>query len=329
VGRLICVILVLGLAVAAGLGTEALAQPLSIYELQHTTAPDGSSDYAGQIIDCAGGIVALKFDGYRPRIVLYDPAHPDGWGAIQVKDWSIGAAELFDQVSLGDWVELTGVEVEEFRGTTTLHWYSYNSPGFNRVSQDNDLPEPLVLTAAAIPAPLPDGDPPTGWYVESHAAEPYESMFVSLAQVTVGEKGFGKADDNYELIQGGNKAWGADYMNIDAGGPYDPRIVTGARLARITGLLEQYTNLDAGWDYYQLVTRSADDVVPLEPVPTVSQWGMASALLLTMVAGTLVFTRTGTRQAVRIPSPARSYGRRGENRPDVAPRPECGPGPSG
>ena len=44
-----------------------------------------------------------------------------------------------------------------------------------------------------------------------HAAEPLESMFVSLDDVTIGAKDFGKAEDNYELIQGADKAWGTDY----------------------------------------------------------------------------------------------------------------------
>ena len=49
-------------------------------------------------------------------------------------------------------------------------------------------------------------------------------------------------------------------MNVDAGGPYDGRIAPGAELSRITGVVEQ--GAFSGWDYYQLNTRFAADIVP-------------------------------------------------------------------
>ena len=43
---------------------------------------------------------------------------------------------------------------------------------------------------------------------------------------------------------------------------YDPRVMTGAEFSSITGIVEQYTKLTDGWDYYQLNTRAAGDIVP-------------------------------------------------------------------
>ena len=123
-------------------GPVALGDPLSIYELQYTTNPTGESEYVDQVVDCSGGIVILKFAGFRPRVILYDPAHPDAWGGIQVKDWST-TLDLFDHVELGDWISLTNVTVEEFRGTTFLQWYTTEDPGFTIVSQGHAIPDPI------------------------------------------------------------------------------------------------------------------------------------------------------------------------------------------
>ena len=128
--------------------------------------------------------------------------------------------------------------------------------------------------------------------VNHAASEPYESMVVTLQNVRIGEKDLGKAEDNYELMEGTAIAWATDYMNVDAGAPYDPRIKKWTLLARITGIVEQYTKLSSGWDYYQLDTRSADDIVVGEEViPTVSEWGLVVLALLLMTAAKVAFRR--------------------------------------
>lgn len=238
------------------------AELLSIYDIQFNTTDGDQSIYDAQIHDVVGGIVTHKWSGFNDRVYLQDPAHP-AWGGICVKD---SEGDLFAAVQVGDWVSFENVYIEEYRGTTTLQYRRDLAPDvtFTIESSGHPLPEPLLLTAADLPVP-----------VDHAASEPYESMLVRLEDVTVGALDLGKAGDNYELIQGDDVAWGTDYMNIDAGGPYHPLIHTGAVLTSITGIVEQYTKLSAGWDYYQLMTRSGADIVP-EPATL--------ALLLTVLA---------------------------------------------
>ena len=243
-GSVLCGLVVVG-NVKGGLVDE-----LSIYDVQFTADPSGDSPYNGETHDIVGGVVTHVWHGFNDRVYLQDPAHPT-WSAIVVKDGEGG--ELSNNVSVGDWVSFESIFIDEFRGTTFLQYRRDLAPDvlFTVESSGNTVPDPLLLTAAHLPVP-----------VDLAQSEPYESMAVRLENVTVGLKDLGKADDNYELIQGSDIAWATDYMNVDAGAPYDPRIVTGAELLSITGMVEQYTKLSDGWDYYQLNTRSAADIVP-------------------------------------------------------------------
>ncbi|UCG15794.1 MAG: PEP-CTERM sorting domain-containing protein [Phycisphaerales bacterium] len=260
-----------GLMMLIGLATVAWgglsrADVLSIYDVQSTTSDGDASIYNGQVHDVTGGIVTHKWSGFQDRVYLRDPAHPT-WGAIMVKDSTVDRS-LFNNVGLGDWVSLTDIYIEEFRGTTVLQYSPTLAPnvGYAVQSTGNPVPDPTLLTAADLIVP-----------VDHAASEPYESMIVKLENVTAGQKDLGKAGDNYELIQGADIAWGTDYMNIDAGAPYDPRIVTGAQLESITGVVEQYTKLTDGWDYYQLCTRSAGDIVPEPATLTLVAAGLCLA----------------------------------------------------
>jgi len=232
---------------------RAHAAELSVYEVQYTTDPAGASPYNGQIHNVTGGIVTHVWQGFNDRVYLYDPAHPT-WGSIVVKDGEGG--ELSNNVSVGDWVSFDNIYIDEFYSTTFLQYRRTQAPdvSFTIESSGNPLPSPVALTVADVAVPP---DHPT--------TEPYESMLVMLENVIVGQMDLGKAGDNYELLQNNDIAWAADYMNIDAGGPYHPSIHTGAALASITGIVEQYTNLDTGWDYYQVLTRSSADIVVPEP----------------------------------------------------------------
>jgi len=280
----------LGLVLLMLSASRAIGDELTIHDIQSNTTDGDASVYAcdpanvDQIIDCAGGVVIGKFRGFKPRVILQDPDYPAGWGAIQVKDWvyhsDVQEWELYDNVEIGDWVSLTNVWVEEFRGTTMLHYQSTYTPGFTLISQGNPVLDAVELTAADLAFPLDHG-----------ATELYESMVVTLEQVVVGQMDLGKADDNYELIQGSDVVWAADYMNAHAGGPYDPRIETGAGLVRVTGLVEQYTDAAEGWDYYQLCTRSRDDLLAAADIPTISQWGIVVMLLSIAAAGSIMWRR--------------------------------------
>ena len=273
--------LVVGTAlVAAFAAGPAEATLLSIYEVQYTTDPAGGSPHVGTVVDCSGGIVTHKFGGSKPKLTLQDPNSPDGWGGIQAKDWTGGS--LFDSVSIGDWVSLGNVMVEEYRGNTLLQFHSETNSGFVIESTGNPLPAARLVSPSEIPAPLQNTDPANlGWYVADHAAEKYEAMRLLVENVTVGEMDHGKAGDNYELGGPGGVCWASDYMNEDAAGEYHPYISPGATFQSVTGVLEQYTKIVNGWDYYQLLTTTSDDFLVPEP---------ATCMIL-LCGGVVIFRR--------------------------------------
>jgi hypothetical protein len=247
--------------------------PLTIPEIQYSESPDGASDYNGQVLDCAGGIVVCQWTGSRPRLVLQDPNALDGWGGIQVKGW---VSDAFEGVSVGDWVELERVFVEEYRGSTFLQYWDQNPDGsistFRVLSHGHSLPRPVPVDVNDIRAPeyLPSED---AWIVADHSAERFESMLVQVRNAEVIGLGMGKAQDNYVLRSFGEPndpnalCWASDYMNRDRDKPdtYLPGIEAGRRLRAVTGVLEQYTNLGDGFDYYQLLTLADESVVGLCP----------------------------------------------------------------
>jgi hypothetical protein len=241
-----------------GLRNLALAEPYSIYEIQYTEDPGGSSPLQGQVIDCLGGIVTHKYGGLRPKLTIQDPNFLLGWGAIQVKDWLTGAP-LFNRASVGDWVTLTNVYVEEYRGNTILQCWSTNNPDLAVISSDNPLPEPLLIDVNEIAAPVYE-DVNYGWFVANHNAEKYEHMRLRVENVIITEMWKGKANDNYVLEDTSDpnfSCWAADYMNEDAE-LYHPYVYTGRQFCSVEGILEQYTRINYGWDYYQLLTTSTD-----------------------------------------------------------------------
>jgi len=263
---------------AAMVASPAAADTKSIYDIQYTTDPDGGSSSADTVVDCAGGVVTHKWSGGQLKLTLQDPNYPDGWGAIQVKDWTGG--ELYDNVSPGDWVELLSVLIEEYRGNTLITYHGDTSPGFQVRATGLAVPGPKAVAPFEIAAPIeqPNGD----WLAADHASERYEAMWLTVANVTVGEMDLGKAVDNYELTAQGATCWAADYMNddLEADG-YHRYVSTGQTFESVSGILEQYTRLERGWDYYQLITTRTSDFVIPEP---------ASAALL-VLAGAMGLAR--------------------------------------
>lgn len=247
--------------------------PRTIREIQYTASPDGTSPYHGKVIDCAGGVVIAKTAGGKPRLVLEDPNALDGWGGIQVKGW---ASDVFAAVGVGDWVSFRQIFVEDYRGTTFLQYLDKNTDGskptLTVVRLGQGLPRPVVVDVNQIRAPtyrLQDD----AWIVTDHRAERFESMLVQIRNVVVLDQGLGKAQDNYELqsFREPNDAtplcWASDYLNSDRPktGLYVPEIQVGRRFRAVTGVLEQYTSLVDGFDYYQLLTLSKESVVGLCP----------------------------------------------------------------
>lgn len=256
--------MIIRISIIAAILTFALpvqAAELSIYDIQYTAEANGESPQNGNIVDCKGGIVIHKAPAGKPRLIIQDPADPAGWGAIQVKDlFGIG---VFDDVNVGDWISLTNVLVEEFKGTTFLQYMQENNAGFEIRSSGNPLPRPRVVTVDQIAAPIEGLDT---WLVADHNAEKYESMLIKVVKVNVKDTGFGKAFDNYILASNVDPnfiCWASDYMNTDKekGLIYHPSIEPGKNFCGVTGVLEQYTDLQDGiyYDYYQLLTTSTDD----------------------------------------------------------------------
>jgi hypothetical protein len=257
--------------------TTSQVEALSVYDVQYTTDPAGNSSYAGTVVDCSGGIVIHKFPGSNPKLTIYDPANANGWGGITIKDFTTNT-NAFDGIAIGDWVSFTDTMVEEYRGNTQLRFDSASA--FNIVSSGNPLPAPIVVSPADIAAPIYQSGPPQGWFIADHSAEIYEAMYLKIENVTVVTMGLGKANDIYALQnQFGDSCWASDYMNIDAGGPYHPLVEIGREFESVSGVLEQYTKLSSGWDYYQMLTTSTSDFVVV-PEPTTIVFLAAGAVLL-------------------------------------------------
>ena len=245
-----------------GSGSPLQANALSIYEIQYTDDANGVSPQNGNVVDCLGGIVTHKQSGGRPRLIVQDPNYPAGWSAIQVKGWS---SDAFDNVETGDWISLTNVLVEDFKGTTFLQYQGEYDPNLIVVSTGNSLPRPRVVAIDEIAAPA---EVPDAWAVADHTGEKYESMLLKVVAVSVTALGQGKAYDNYLLtsnVDPNLSCWVSDYMNVDKekGLIYHPSVEIGQRFCGVTGILEQYTGDSEGiyYDYYQLLTRNSEDFI--------------------------------------------------------------------
>jgi hypothetical protein len=245
----------------------------SIYDLQYQSDPeDLNSPHVGEDVNCIGGIVIHKFPGSKPKVTLYDPNNPDGWGGIVVKDFT-ETKNFYNAVAVnvGVWVSLTHTTVEEYNGNTQLKFESKS--GFNPESGGNALPEPISIEPDDITAPVYQANP-EGWLVQNRDAEKYEAMFVRVRNVTVTKKDNGKACDNYAL-QGDAEpnnpdfsCWAADYMNEEreADG-YHSYVELDSHFCGVTGIIEHYNGYKNyyEWDYYQLLTTKTDDFLVIQP----------------------------------------------------------------
>jgi len=172
---------------------------------------------------------------------------------------------LLSGVSVGDWLSLTNVLVEEYRGNTILQYDGRYDPDFVVESSGNAVPAAKRVSMAEIAAPV-EG-PAEFFLVANHDAEKYESMRLTVVDGNVTEMDLGKADDNYSLHGATADVWASDYLNVDRAGDYHPDVFIGQRFASVTGILEQYTKIEStyAWDYYQLLTTSASDLIIPEP----------------------------------------------------------------
>lgn len=234
------------------------ANELSIYEIQYTTDPNGTSPQHGNIIDCSGGIVIHKAIGSRTRLILHDPDHLDGWGGVMLKD--LYGTGVLDNINIGDWISLKNVLVEDYRGTTFLQYIPDNDPNYFIISTNNPLPRPLPVSVDDIAAPIEGIDQ---WVAANHNCEKYESMLIEVINVSVQYLDYGKAYDNYVLQANADPnvtCWASDYMNDDSIAIYHDYVKVGESFCSVAGILEQYNGEKDGifYDYYQLLTLTTE-----------------------------------------------------------------------
>lgn len=155
-GTMISILAAIGIAssVQAGSGDE----PIPIYAIQFTTAPDGASPLAGQTVTTQGVVTAV----YRQGYVIAEPAGGP-WSGIYVYDPEHLPA-------LGDEL-LLRADVTEYFGLTELT----NIQQFLLLARRQSLPPAVRVPCGAM------------------AAEAYEGVLVDLGQVSVAsvELGFG------------------------------------------------------------------------------------------------------------------------------------------
>ena len=256
----------------------ANAEVLSIYEIQYVDVnehPDGNSLKEGQMIDCLGGVVIDKYRRGKVKLTIQDTNDPNaltGWGGIIVKNnRDTVDTNIFDDVNIGDWISFTNVLVNEENGNTMLQFEANSS--FTIESNNNVLPEPIILNPNDIAVPVYQSSPLEGWFVSDRSAEKYEAMLLQVKNVKVMDWDLGAHSDNYVLqdynsIDSNQSCWGADYMNenIDDYG-YHPFVQPSQHFCSVTGILEQFKGNMSGydWDYYQLLTIYTSDLKRYTP----------------------------------------------------------------
>ena len=243
----------------------ALCESVNIYDIQYPPAePNGLSPMHGQIVDCEG-IVVYVTAFKKPKVILYDGLHPDGWGGIILKDWTFNLRNNADIVP-GNKILFQNVEVEDFKGTTFLQYGMNDRPStYTVLSTGNSLPEPIPVRVSELQAPVED--PVDEWHIENYDAEQYEGMFVNVIDANVLALDAGKALDNYVLAGNADPndtCWASDFVNEGPlVGKYHELVQVGQDFCGVAGFVEQYTGLDEGifFAYYQIITTTTEDFV--------------------------------------------------------------------
>lgn len=244
----------------------ALSETVSIYDIQYPPADaDGLSPMHGAVVDCVGTVVYIT--AFRkPKVILYDGVHQNGWGGIILKDWTFNLRGNPDIVP-GNEILFHNVEVEDFDGTTFLQYGMNGRPSsYTVLGTGRPLPEAIPVRVADLQAPV---EGPAGeWHIDNHNAEKYEGMFVRVIDVEVSALDQGKALDNYALAVDPNVAdpqvcWASDFVNEDLPytGKYHDLVQIGRHFCGVTGFVEQYTAWSDGFyfDYYQIITTATGD----------------------------------------------------------------------
>ncbi len=154
----ISVLAVMLLPMVIGVTPALAATPVSIYDIQYTTAPSGDSPYEGQTVTTQGVVTAFFYDGGNRYTFIQDGTGP--WSGLVLY-------KPDGYVNVGDQLEVTGA-VSEYYGLTEI---AYGDAIV--VSSGNPLPAPQVL---------PSGDV---------NQEQWESVLVRVEDVTVTDDDLG------------------------------------------------------------------------------------------------------------------------------------------
>jgi len=246
------------LLVVAG---SAPADAVTIYDIQYSGPPDYVSPLVGDTLTVTGGIVTKVVPSYWTKVVIQDPSLGPEWAGIIV---TVDPSATAPACSTGYQVDFIDVVVEESRGNTQLYYGPASSCVVNSTGHTVD---PLVVSTADIPYPInPD------------LSERYEHMLLTVEDVVVGAMDLGKASDNYELNNAEGTCWASDYTNVDLPPGSLYYVSPGQCFASVTGYLEQYQKESAGWDYYQLLPRWAEDYVVGPSATDAVSWSGVKAL---------------------------------------------------
>ena len=254
--KLVCLMIVVSCISAA------MSETVSIYDIQYPPADaNGLSPRHGDVVDCAG-IVVYVTAFRKPKIILYDGVHHDGWGGIILKDWTFGLRGNSDIVP-GNEILFHDVEVEDFEGTTFLQYGFNTTSSYTVLSTGNPLPEAIPVRVSEFHV-----DDPNVPDIQDHSAEKYEGMFVKVIDVNTDideDLGYGKGYDNYALTSNVdmNTCLAADFLNEGSLiGKYHELVQEGRDFCGVSGFVEQFTGFNDEnifYDYYQIITTTTDD----------------------------------------------------------------------
>ncbi|MCB5246951.1 MAG: hypothetical protein LHW57_02855 [Candidatus Cloacimonetes bacterium] len=220
---------VLALAVSGLL----VADPLSCYDVQYTTAASGASPYSGSVVTVEGIVVAEVFyTGTSTTNKGFVISDPEGG------PWS-GLLIFTNQYApqRGDLVQVTGTITEYYEFTEMSP-----TTGFQVLSQGNPLPPATQITTGSLTGP---------------DAEQWESVFVKVENLTITA-----TPNNYGefYVTDGSGACQIDDQCFPRSGFSWPQMSVGQNWARIQGVV------DYSFSYFGVNPREMTDLVQIDDV---------------------------------------------------------------
>lgn len=223
------------LIVAVMISSLAIAQVLSCYDIQYTTAASGDSPYSGQVVTVRGIVIAEKF---------YTGTNTTNYGFIISDEgggpWS-GLLVFTNRYfpSEGDLVEVTG-SITEYYNLTEMTSVS----GYTVVSSGNTMPQPALVTTGTLANPA--------------TAEQWETCLVKVEDVNITA-----APNNYlefYVNDGTGAAQVDDQCFPRSGFAWPSGVAVGQSWARIQGVV------DYSFSYYAINPRNLSDLLQVDSV---------------------------------------------------------------